>query len=280
MSGKLGNQPSHGIESGKDHVVAWSTARLAFEPRGDTKVFRDELRAAISRLHSPDDHGLLATYSSPLREFCDVENVLLYNVGASAFRNSAGSELGFQRTFEQSGTHQHTYRYEILPRPIKLGSDTEPVAHWRSATLDGFSENTRLTSLWWSIRLGSIAVSQQLDAASPVRIELEVRGPRPLNLASVVKAAVDASVVAMQQPQLEHPDEPARRIATRLGVPLDRVEQALLDPRNRVFAQGPVVRLRGVNGVHWNPADDACLAGVIRYVPSPHWELRGELFPI
>lgn len=260
--------------------MAWSTARLAFEPRGDMKVFRDELRAAISRLHASDDHGLLATYSSPLREFCDVENVLLYNVGASAFRNSARSELAFQRTFEQSETHEHAYRYEILPRPIKLGRDTEPVAIWRSATLDGLSESTGLTSLWWSIRLGNIAVFQELDAASPVRIELEVRGPRSVNLASVVKAAVDASVVAMQQPQLEHPDEPARRIATRLGAPLDRVEEALLDPRNRAFAQGPVVRLRGYSGVHWNPADDACLAGTIRYVPSPQWELRGELFPI
>lgn len=272
--------PAHGIDISSDHVVAWSSTRLPFEPRGDMKVFRDELRSAIARLHVDADQGLLATYSSPQREFCDVENVLIYNVGASAFRNSARKELGFQRTFEPGEAHEHTYRYEILPRPIKLGGDTEPVAIWRSAELDGLSESTGLTSLWWSIRHGNIALGRQLEVGSSVRIELEVRGPRPINLASVVKAAVDASVVAMQQPQLEHPDEPARRIATRLEVPLARVEEALLDPRNRIFAQGPVVRLRGNNGVHWNPADDACLAGIIRYVPSPQWELRGELFPI
>ena len=280
MNGEGDIQILHGIESGEGFVSAWSTTRLPFEPRGDLKVFRDELRSAIRQLRAADDEGLVATYSSPVREFCDVENVLIYNVGTSAFTNSARNELGFQRSFEPRDTREHKYRYEILPRPIKLGSVTEPVARWRSGELEGLSETTGLTSLWWSIRHGDIEVGQQLEVGAPVRIELEVRGPRQINLASVVKAAVDASVVAVQEPQLAEADEPARRIATRLGVPLHRVEEALLDPRNRVFAQGPVVRLRGEAGVHWNPADDACLAGIIRYRASPQWELRGELFLI
>lgn len=215
MSGQGDGELAHGIEVGNNFVLAWSTTRLPFEPRGDMKVFRDELRSAIAALHAQDDQGLLATYSSPRRDFCDVENVVIYNVGASAFRNSAPNELAFQRTYEQHGIHEHSYRYEILPRPIKLGSDMEPVARWRSAELDRLSESTGLTSLWWSIRHGEIDVVGQIDGASPVRIEVEVRGPHPVNLASIVKVAVDASVVALQEAELEEPDERTGCLLTR-----------------------------------------------------------------
>lgn len=71
-------------------VEAWSERRLPFEPRGDSLRFRTALRVALTGLVATRASGLRAEFASTSRDLVDAENVLFYNVGASAFARRSG----------------------------------------------------------------------------------------------------------------------------------------------------------------------------------------------
>src|SRR5438552_4510390 len=72
------------LERGRDSVELWSTARLQFEPKGWQLEMRHDLRDALRAL---DGDQVSALYASPLIDSrCDIENILIYNVGAATFR--------------------------------------------------------------------------------------------------------------------------------------------------------------------------------------------------
>jgi hypothetical protein len=69
-------------------VELWSLKRLPFEPKDWLLDMRDSLRTAISQLIVNDSSILSATYTSPIEELCDVENILFYNVGTGRFKKA------------------------------------------------------------------------------------------------------------------------------------------------------------------------------------------------
>jgi hypothetical protein len=266
------------VLSGPGWVEAWSTTRLPFEPKGSMRTFRDELRGAIKQLEAADHEGLHATYSSLIKEFCDVENVLIYNVGSSAFRNLASRQLSFERSYGVTPVGQpHVYRYEVLPL-AKPRSDV-PIARWRAHDLSPLREGMKLTTLWWAIRGGQVTSSERLAFQESFDLEINVQGPRPVNLASIVKVIVDASVLALQLPSPEPvSDEVARRISGILEVTPAAIADALAGNDHGVIpSQGRLVGLRGKNSVHWYPADDGCESVTLGHTPAERWALSGAL---
>jgi hypothetical protein len=87
------------IDEDQELVQAWSEERLSFEPKGWLLELRIELRAALQRLKSGNDSMLSALYGSPLRGFCDPENALIYNVGASHLSAAAAGGLRIERAY-------------------------------------------------------------------------------------------------------------------------------------------------------------------------------------
>lgn len=55
----------YGVDGDAAQVVAWSTRRLPFEPRGPMHAYRTALRTALRRLVAVPGEGLIATYLSP-----------------------------------------------------------------------------------------------------------------------------------------------------------------------------------------------------------------------
>src|SRR5258708_6969560 len=78
-------------------VETWSTWALPFMNRTPAQSqYRNELREALMRLRA--DGMLHATHTSQhIPRGPDVENLLFYNVGASAFRHLAKDALRFER---------------------------------------------------------------------------------------------------------------------------------------------------------------------------------------
>lgn len=109
------------IKGPKDNgnsVELWSAVRLPFEPKGWLLEMRNSLKLAIRDIRG-NSTILNAIYSSNKREFVDVENVLIYNVGTAAFRHLCDKGLRFERRiasppeisikFNESSIHYHYY---------------------------------------------------------------------------------------------------------------------------------------------------------------------------
>ena len=90
-------------------VEAWATERLPFEPKG----WMLELRSALRQMRSHNGALLAAVYSSQVDAFCDVENVVIYNVGAGNFAATASAGLRLERG------------YFCPPAPVELSSEAE-----------------------------------------------------------------------------------------------------------------------------------------------------------
>jgi len=110
--------PPYFVNASDGVVEAWSSTRLQFPPRGWQRDFRAILRSAISALRGTE-LPLNAQYRSAVREHCDTENILFYNVGTSAFAAAAAAGVHFERGYVVSACSVdlcseplHYHRYE------------------------------------------------------------------------------------------------------------------------------------------------------------------------
>ena len=255
-------------------VDAWSSTRLPFEPTGAMLEFRAGLRSAVALLSADSRHALHAAYTSPLAGRFDVENVLLYNVGTSAFSRSAEFELVVERLLRSvpppsrplAGLAHH-YAYTIVERDEPWRASTvRRLASFESEDVPSQTEIARPASVWLATRRGDTKVYAAADDSSTIGLELTVELPRGarVNLAALAKPLIDGTVAGFH----EH-DDPASLdlVASRLGaqiaVPAEEVRSLL--SRNAAAILGSRRLLwPWRDGIQWNPADDRCWAVRIR----------------
>ena len=251
-------------------VEAWSAGALAFEGPGPVQ-HRTALRAALDTLPSSD--FLEATYrgtDSGARQ-ADLENILFYNVGCSAFTRFGTQTVRFER---QAGAlpeppvplpfvARHYVRYGVDGRG---GPDAEP---WLVATSEILNcrrtEMSNPASLWRMFKSNLLRTNDVdlLDGA-PFEVRLLLSGPmgRPLNLTAIVKPLMDGFISALHYYEGNQLDEIASRLAVQLSVRSDDVRAILVDRSSAVLGAYPVPHLRG-NGLQWSPADHQLVAATI-----------------
>ena len=256
-------------------VDAWSTTRLPFEPKGAMLELRAGLRSAVARLSADSSHALHAMYTSPIGGRFDVENVLLYNIGTSAFAPSAGFELVVERLLGSvppsprplEGSAHH-YAYAIMERdtPWRAWSTVRLLASFESEEVRSQTEVARPASVWLAARRGITSVHAAANDSSPIGLELTVELPQGarVNLAALAKPLIDGTVAGFH----EHDDSAsldlvASRISAQISVPAEEVRSLLsgnaagiLGPRRLLWPWR--------DGIQWNPADDRCSAVRIR----------------
>ena len=79
----------------ENNVKIWSVTRLPFEPKGWLVDMRQQIRQDLKLLNLKKNTIFSAFYVSSDNSFCDVENVLFYNVGMSNFNNLTKNGLIF-----------------------------------------------------------------------------------------------------------------------------------------------------------------------------------------
>lgn len=87
--------------------------------------FKSELCAAIRRMRPRDGEVLFAQYAEDggTDRFFDLENMLFYNLGASAFADCAAHGISFSALPDKAalcreagiGEREHVYAYQCLP---------------------------------------------------------------------------------------------------------------------------------------------------------------------
>lgn len=244
-------------------VEFWLDRRLPFEPKGDYIAARRSPRAAIQSLSSSPSDILAATYTSLETAGCDVENVLLYNVGCSAFASTTRKGVQFVRSCaapppSPSGkSYLHHHRYEIVPW---CGVTAPENACEFSFPLERISAGTKAHNVWWA------AASADTVPSAPILgpFVLEVQLPTTSvvgNLSGVVKPLVDGVICALHSDSRVAQDA-VLRLAALTGWSADEIMQRLNAPRNPLLGSRPLLRsYRGF--VKWNPADDLCHRGLV-----------------
>lgn len=238
-------------------VQFWSDVRLPFEPRGEAKRARDELRRALKALATTGE--LASVYCSVDRGFCDVENVLLYNVGTSQFTELGSRRLCVTRSFQTppispSGrAYAHHHRYAAAP---------EPAADWRRGRLAGertfaIPSPVRAATVWAAARtVAALTEDPSQSHEFGLDVVLALPATSPLGLASSMKRLLDGLVSSFHAHDGSGDvDLVAGRLAQQLGTHSIAALKQLLLQGPAVLGTRSLVRPFG-DGVQWNPADD------------------------
>jgi len=180
-------------------VDVWLNRRFPFEPTGDMRTLRTQVREAIRSLRCPPGSVLCATYSSEDKSFCDVENVLIYNIGPSVFADSSRRGLRLVRNWTAAGASPlgrrfaHHHRYCFIDPPKK---PIVPDAAEFSFALASLSTSTKPHEIWWRATSAGQASAAPITGRFALHVELGT--PAPLqNVANIIKPLLDGVVCAM-----------------------------------------------------------------------------------
>lgn len=270
---------NYSIDKDGDRIVAWSSKRLAYQPRGWQVTYRDELRVALGSIQGGAGL-LLAELASTSTEFFDIENVLLYNVGASVFTHLAERGVAIRRVAspappaELAGTSPTMASYRIGARPTWL--DRAGVVASVHLGLPRLTSDTKAHDVWWATHgSGDSAVHISGEFGLALRVTTDAR--RRLNATSIVKPLLDGVIAALQTGPM--PDrEVVERVARMLGQPAIAVASRL-SADGVLVAEHPVVKRHGPSGVQWDPVDDRCTTVVLEVVRGDveGWQVEGTL---
>jgi hypothetical protein len=250
-----------------ERVEAWSSRRLPFEPKGPMVELRSAIRAGLAGLHR--GRTLRCVYASPTTDFCDSENVLLYNVGMSGFTGLIDEGLTFERAFNMppaperlSGTALHHHAY--------LVDDGDEFHHWNvervAATWHGIAPERagKAADWWWATRCAARSQWTTDLAGKQFGLRIILTGTRR-SIAGVLKPMLDGAIAAFHRdPALS--DEATERLARYLHLDEAVVRDGLTASSAPLGAR-PIVRPFR-QGLQWNPADDLCVACTIGVRPG------------
>lgn len=241
-------------------VDFWVDTRLPFQPKGELVDARKSLCNAIRQLTAPPNQILSATYRTQQDAYCDVENILFYNVGTSNFGGVTQNGLRFERICAapppspSGNNYAHHHRYEFVEPDFDQHADITP-NYSLSCGLPPLSSSSKPHQIWWSIGKAVKVSYEPVPGPFELRIVLH-HSPPGRNVANFLKAFLDGLISALHSESDFDPDAVAR--LTRLtGWDSDEVVTRLVSPVAPVL--GPRRLLQTYREfVKWNPADHRC----------------------
>lgn len=255
---------------------------------------RDELASAIRRLNAPPDNALHASYVSPAHDLCDIENVLFYNVGTSAFRAATTQGMRFERSFaqppvtptrvERDPRHYHRYEMRAITSGWSHWLPTETAVEWQDVEIPRLGSDTKTAVVWHSLKRANGAIQRHglANGHFGLRIVMNVPDTTPIvGVSGLMKPLLDGLIAAFHRHDGSDLDEIARRLAQQLDISTSDAARLLSDAAIAALGERRLVWLRGV-GLQWNPRDDDCVAAEVIVRPSGRrrWTISGSLFEV
>ncbi len=274
-------------------VDVWSLQRLTFEPKGWLLNLRNDIRTAVGSLKRGPNDVLHTTYSSSSNDFCDIENILLYNVGVGHFSRLATRGIRFERSFihppppqplPAQQLHHHHYTSANANRGFLHWRVGQTLAQWTNIELPELTSAMKIEPIWYAIWLGPMQIlhmpTQELKRFG-VSVTIITPSGKTINIASLTKPLIDGLVAAFHVHDGQNVKQISQRIGDRLGVNPDTIERLLSRKERAILGRRQLVWLRS-SGVQWNPADHYCLAAEVLADShrSSQWLISGTLFEI
>ena len=281
------------IETGISSVTAWSTARIPFEPRDWLLVFRKELQLAIARLSSVDGKILYAAYRSPINNYVDVENLLIYNIGPAQMSNATKNGLVFKRFYQisrncpiqLSSPALHQYEY-LLVDDKSLPSEGQDNKLLASLSFElAASALHSCASVWYAAKMGNIALAQRCHIGKPWGISIAINGPSSPSIAcsKIVKPLIDGITSALHCHDGSNIDYVSKQLGKNLGLGDDTLVRSLLEDGNHALFGTTNLLYPYRNNVQWNPKDDYCTYCSIKCLygsPVKSLKITSQIFEI
>jgi hypothetical protein len=261
-------------------VEGWASARLPFEPKGWLLDYRRALQGAIGDLNRPCPQ-LYCAYTSADVHLSDVENVLLYNVGASAFGGLGVTEVTVERFFRPpssprqrsfSPDHHHIYRCGHSPAT----PDWPAIARWPPTEV---TVPFRIERLWSALRSSVVSVVVTEPGTARLSLQLELEHPttaRPPAVLSAMKVLIDGAIASLHAHDGRDLDDLAVRLAPRLDRAAPEIAEELMDTSHAVLGRRRLLWPVG-SFVQWNPADDGIVWLRAKVHPGAAWRISGDL---
>ena len=277
------NNYTHHVDS--KSVQVWSRTRLPFEPKGWLKDLREQIRQDLKHLKLGREGVLYASYVSSEKRFCDVENVLFYNVGPNKFDNLTKNGLIFERGFAEPPkldkfSFSHFQQYSIEKNSFSYWKPENELAAFSSTPVN-FSDNTKVDDVWYSLKRGNIKSLNSAKIPQYFGLNIEVNSNKKIKISSILKVLLDGIISAFQC-HLNN-DTPSLFDVTskRLGIDSEKVKELLLDKKNAILGSGKLIHKRS-DSIQWNPKDDGLVAVEIipKYSNSIHTTFSGNLFSV
>lgn len=271
------------VRAGAAVVEGWSSRRLPFEPKDWLQDYRTALRGAIGRLSRPCPE-LYCAYTSTEPGRCDVENVLLYNLGARAFAGLGVTEVSVERFFRRpeplddltfSPDHHHLYRCGPSPPP----PDWQAIATWPPTRVE---VPFRIEQVWSALSASVVPLVVTDPATARLSLCLDVEHPRsarPPAVVSAMKVLIDGAIASLHVHDGSRINELATRLAPRLGRAAPTIAGELTDPSSAVLGRRRLLWPFG-NFVQWNPADDGLVWLRVAAHPGGAWLIGGSLHAV
>ncbi len=251
-------------------VELWSTKRLPFEPKGSLYDMRNSLIEAISQMKIIDDAFMRATYCSAVKELCDLENILLYNIGTGKFNKLCRKGFILERSFKSVpyavgdlNNYQHYQRYEITSSlQTTLFWNVEKVlASWENILIDKITSDIKPHKYWKAMKENKVTVFTNEAYRGLFGLEIQITLPKKnrFNLASVVKSMIDGIIAGFHVYKGRNTELVSKRLAEKLSLDKSFITDLLVDKSMAVLGERNLLH-PFQNYVQWNPADDKCVA--------------------
>jgi len=264
------------IEADATTVRFWSSKRLPFEPKGQALEARRQLRGALAGLKPA--HGLRGEFTSSDTSFCDIENVLLYNVGMAAFAATAATAISLVRHVRSpsptSDGRQFPYGHTYMS--VSDGGDRrEAIVVRREFELPG---SLTLAGIWHAARREAVLGSMLRPAHLGMRVELALPPSDRRTLPPILKVLLDGLVSSLHCHDGSAMDVVLPRLCARLEARATDVERSLMTGPAELGTRSLLHPFR--DGVQWNPADDVFDQLDIVRVPSSTPSCRMDVFEL
>jgi hypothetical protein len=236
-------------------VQMWTPRRLPYLDRQsvEEKAACNRLKLALKQM--PDDASkvLLARYTSPHDGLFDIENVLGYNIGMSAFGEAAKRGMIFERQrsmppIAPSGVafeHQHTYMLVPIPQRPPEGISVE----------FNITSVREVYDIWWALANSKPTENIVLNGRFALHIEIGLGAGS--KLPAILKKLLDGVVAGFQY--YPYPDHDAvQRLSQRMPYSPNEITARLAAPTNPLLGSRSKLLTTYRDFVKWNPADDGC----------------------
>lgn len=204
----------------------------------------------------------------------DVENLLLYNIGAAHLKHASQYGLRFEHfPGPPHGGARFSYRYELEDRHLEFSHwrPSRQLASWDWTDIGPLASDRKVEQIWRALHRTPTDVNTSARAPDTpfcVRVKIRPAIRRPAAPATIIKSFLDGIICAFQA----HTDtttaaDIAARLSKTMSTPIDEIRALLLDPRRAVLGVVPKLAHARGSGVIWAPADAYWRAAELLFEP-------------